>query len=69
MNPPPKVVPYPVPFAVDFVPSPGLWSLAKTDLGPPPEGWGLVGWLDRAERRALALELDLAGCLDSGLLA
>lgn len=52
---------------VDFPPVPGLWSLANSEFAHKPNGVNVLCWLDRIEFRALALEMDLAGCLDSGL--
>ncbi len=40
-------------------PIPGIYSLAISDIGREDD--------DRLERRALALELDIAGCLDARL--
>lgn len=55
------------PLDLDWPPAPGLFSLAKRDIGEVGLGLMVLAWLDRVERRALELELDLAGCRDSGL--
>lgn len=55
-------------FDAEFLPVPGLFSLVKTDFDCAREGIRLsLEEHDRLERRALELELDLCGCLDSRL--
>lgn len=53
-------------FEPDFRPAPGLYRLTLADQPPYTPHFEPLFWNDRAERRSLELELDLAGCLDSG---